>query len=326
MKSHLNRLFFEKRKVKTMDDNGTTTTNIQGGDCKLPRSVSVAGLILAIVAFSLVGMINNLLIILFVLRNKAMHNPTNYLLANNALTELFFLATSTAAVSVLIYIESIEESSNLSELKQLYSHIAPIQGFVISPFLISAFNLSLLAFERHNALVHPMKINRQLTKRAVKIVIAVTWILAVAFSSLYSARKLSWAKTHKYVLGILIIFGAISLFTIASCYGKLIYGICISKTILNRVCSAVVAQDIEDKKNIVKMLMANTLLFAVTRLPALAFSLKLLYLQDSDISCFKLVSLLGHFSAFCHPLMIMYFSENYRGHAKQMLTTCARRS
>ena len=295
-------------------------------NCKLPRFVPVVGLILAIVLFSVVGMINNLLIILVVLRKKAMHNPTNYLLANNAFAELVFVVMSTLSLSVFIYADSIAETSDLTRLKRLRSLVAPIKGFVVTPFFITAVNLALLATERHNALVHPMKIDRLLTKRTVKIVTGVTWILAIAFSALFSTTKFTWAETWRYVLITFVIFGAISLFTIASCYGKIIYGIYVSKTILNQVCASTVAQDIKDKRSIVKMLLSNTLLFAASRLPNLAYSLKMLHLQDLDFSCLSYLALLGHFSAFCHPLMIIFFSENYRGHVKQMLATCRRGS
>ena len=60
--------------------------------------------------------------------------------------------------------------------------LAPIKVFVVSPFYIISVCWDLLAIERYNALVNPMKIHRRLTKRTMKIVIALTWILAIVFA------------------------------------------------------------------------------------------------------------------------------------------------
>jgi hypothetical protein len=215
------------------------------------------------VVISAVGMFNNLLIILLVWRNKAMHNPTNFLLANNAFTEFIYLVVSTVMVSIVIYIENTSEAFTSSEIKEIYSFFVAIRVFIVSPFFITAVNLALLAIERYNALIHPMKIHRRLTKRAVKIVICLIWILAMLFSA---PVQVGSEKSWYFLLGTIVTSVAISLFIIVSCYGKIIYGIYISKTIFNDASSATNAQDVKDKKNIVKMLITNTLLFGVTRL------------------------------------------------------------
>ena len=137
------------------------------------------------------------------------------------------------------------------------------------------------------------------------------------FGSEKHESEISWREVVRLDL---INCGSISLFTIGSCYGKITYGIYISKTILNQVCSAAVAQDIKEKKSIVKMLMANTLLFAASRLPTLAYFLKVLYLQATEYSCLIYVGVFGYLSAFCHPLIIIFFIENYRTHVKRMFT------
>ena len=72
--------------------------------------------------------------------------------------------------------------------------------------------------------------------------------------------------------------------------------------------------------DIVKMLIANTLLFAATRLPTLAYFLKALYWQAAEYSFMIYIGVFGHLSAFCHPLIIIFFIENYRTHVKRMFT------
>ena len=302
------------------------TKNYVGLQCKLPEAVSVFGLIWASVVISAVGMFNNLLIILLVWRNKAMHNPTNFLLANNAFTEFIYLVVSTVMVSIVIYIENTSEAFTSSEIKEIYSFFVAIRVFIVSPFFITAVNLALLAIERYNALIHPMKIHRRLTKRAVKIVICIIWILAMLFSAPFSVTvQVGSEKSWYFLLGTIVTSVAISLFIIVSCYGKIIYGIYISKTIFNDASSATNAQDVKDKKNIVKMLITNTLLFGVTRLPSLGYALRLLCLKDMSYGCLMYISLLGHVSAFCHPLMFILFSQNYRSAVKKMFTSCTNR-
>ena len=295
-----------------------------GGTCKLPETVSVLGLIWACAVFSVIGMLNNLLIILVVWRNKTMHNPTNFLLANNAFTDFLYLISSTIMVSFVIYVDNTNEAFGISQMKKIYTLLVWLKTFIVGPLLISAVSLAVLAKERYNALVHPMKINRRLTKRAVKIVICLIWVLAMALSAPFCFKALN-RTSRRYVLGTIILSGAISLFIIASCYGKIIYGIYVSKTIFGQISSAIMAQDIKDKKNIVKMLLANTLLFTVTRTPTLGYSLRLLSREKMTYGCLIYVSLFGHFSAFCNPLICIFFSENYRSAVKKMLTSCINR-
>jgi G protein-coupled receptor 103 len=225
-------------------------------------------------------------------------------------------------VSIVIYIENTSEAFTSSEIKEIYSFFVAIRVFIVSPFFITAVNLALLAIERYNALIHPMKIHRRLTKRAVKIVICLIWILAMLFSA---PVQVGSEKSWYFLLGTIVTSVAISLFIIVSCYGKIIYGIYISKTIFNDASSATNAQDVKDKKNIVKMLITNTLLFGVTRLPNLGYALRLLCLKDRSYGCLMYISLLGHVSAFCHPLMFILFSQNYRSAVKKMFTSCTNR-
>ena len=218
----------------------------------------------ACVAFSTATMLNNLIIVLVVWRNRTMHNPTNFLLSNNAFTEFVYITISTTVVCLLTYIENSAQVFETNEMKKIHNFFLPTTAFIVGPFLISAVNLAVLAIERYNALVHPINLHRRLTKWGVKIVIFSTWIVTIIAIVPLSVQGMGMTTKRYYLLVTVVLVGAISLFTIAVGYGKIIYGICISKTIVLEISSATMAQDIKDKKNVVKMLIANTLMFTVT--------------------------------------------------------------
>ena len=290
--------------------------------CKLPANVSVIGVMGACVAFCAAAMLNNLLIILVVWRYRTMHNPTNFLLSNNAFTEFVYVTTSTTVVCLSIYIKDSGQVFETNELKKISYFFLSTKAFIVGPFFITAINLTVLAVERYNALVNPMNLHRRLTKRGVTIVIFSTWIVTTIATVPISVQGMGMAAQRYYLLVTVVLVGAISLITIAICYGKIIYGICISKTIFREISSATTAQDIKDKKNVVKMLIANTLMFTVTRLPTMGYSMKLLSLERASYDCLLYVSLFGHMSAFCNPLMFILFSKNYRDNVKKMLSSC----
>ena len=300
------------------------STNLFRPKCKLPENVHVSGLISGIAVFSVVGLLNNLCIILVVWRNKAMHNPTNFLLANNAFSEFSYVIISTTVICLVTYIENTSQAFPRSEMKKIYSFLVRTTMFQLSVFVISAVTLALLARERYNALLHPMKINRRLSKRAVKTFISIIWIIAMAFSTSFTTlRPITDDKKNWYfLLGIVIVAGLMPLIVIAVCYGKIIHGIYVSRTIFSQISSATVStQDIQDKKNIVKMLIANTLLFAVTRLPTILYSMKLLSLNAMNYGCLVYISIFGHISGFSQPLLLIIFSKNYRVNIRNMFTS-----
>ena len=293
-------------------------TAIPTTDCKLPENVSALGLIGTCVVICVAGMLNNLLIIVVVWRNRTMHNPTNFLLSNDAFTEFVYITTSTIMICLIIYIENTPDAFETDELKRVYSFLNTIKALVLSPFYTSAITLAVLAIERYNALIHPMSIHRRLTKRAVKTVIALSWVVAIATTIPLFVPGILDTK-RAYLLGTTSFVGAVSHFIITVCYGRIIYGICISKTIFSEVSSATMAQDIKDKKNVVKMLIANTLLFTVTRVPTMGYSVSLLSSDNKQYGCLIYVSLVGHISALCYPLILIFFSKNYRDNVKKML-------
>ena len=276
----------------------------------------------ACVAVSAAAMLNNLLIILVVWRNRTMRNPTNFLLSSNAFTEFVYITISTTVVCLLIFIENSVQAFETNELKKIHNFFLSTKAFIVGPFLISAVTLAVLAVERYNALVHPMNLHRRLTKQGVKIVIFSTWIVTIIATVPLSVQGMGMRTKRYYLLVTVVLVGVISFFTIAICYGRIICGICISKTIFREISSATMAQDIKDKKNVVKMLIANTLLFTVTRIPTIGYSMRLLSSEKSSYDCLVYVSLFGHMSAFCNPLMFILFSKNYRDKVKKMLGSC----
>lgn len=109
---------------------------------------SIISLTMSYTMLALVRLTQNFLVVLMVWKNKPMRNPTNLLLTNIAVFELVYLLTSTPSFILLLrYNKTITYVQT--------KHFARLA-------IISIITLAVLAVERYNALVHPMKIQRRL--------------------------------------------------------------------------------------------------------------------------------------------------------------------
>ena len=210
-----------------------------------------------------------------------------------------------------------------------------VNGFVsvmiIVSYYVASVNLALLAFERFNALCNPMKIRRRLSKRSAKLSILMMWLAATIFlfplivSFTFSNGGYKDMENLIYYDCILsATISAISGCTITYyCYGRIIYGIHIAKSIFNSACSVTASEDIRAKRNIVKMLLSITMTFILTKFPAAAYSALILVVRPSTYCHETFVITLAHLSAFLNPIIYFVFNSNYRQEARRMLKSCS---
>ena len=117
----------------------------------------------------------NLLVVLVVWNNKPMWNTTNFFLANISCTDLLFALFTLPGYGYII----LTSRSPFVVIE----HLTPILHTLIFLECVSStaitITFSFLSIERYNALIHPMKLGRRLSKRNAKIVICVTWLFAI---------------------------------------------------------------------------------------------------------------------------------------------------
>ena len=268
--------------------------------------VSVTYILITVnILLVLTGSSNNCLVALVVWKNKQMQNSTNLLLANSAIAEMLFLIGFGANFFLVHYMEA---RSLLVVL-------------VLASYLVTATNLALLSIERYNALCNPMKIRRRLGKRGAKFCILIMWSVAIILAIPVAANVMI-EKGYIFFCLILAGFTATHGTTIIYCYGRIIYGIYISKTIFNQTCSATISESLKAKKNVVKMVLSITLNFLVAKFPISAYAGILLVTgtkYDSKITCLVLfIETLGLVSAFINPIIYLVFNLNYRNGAKRL--------
>ena len=310
-------------RVPNVNHNFTNMTNVPtyryGGICREAVVVHVA--IALNIILVLLGGFNNCLVALVVTKTKLMQNPTNLLLSNNALTEVIFLVAS--GLNLVIHL-------TYSDIELYGKATAVISTIDTTSYSVGVINLALLANERFNALCNPMKIQRRLGKRSTKFSIVIMWLMAIILvfpltvSSLRNDGFLDFPH-FIYYCSLIGILATTAGFTIIYCYGRIIYGIYISKTIFNPTCSVTISEDIKAKKKIVKMLVSITLTFWMTKFP-LAFFIATAFVQRKvNVHClvdYEFFLTLAHVSAFLNPLIYLKFSANYRQQARRLLNCC----
>ena len=154
-----------------------------------------------------------------------MHAPTNYLLANMAVSDIIFI------LLVAICFLSVNLSAGLAEFICKFLVLAEIS------LTVSSITLTVLAVERCHALLKPFRTGLELKEDNIKEAIAFIWITCVLLCSPAFILK-EWSEEHSTCVGpwtshknqaakgYVIISAVLSIYipltVIIYCYGSLI--------------------------------------------------------------------------------------------------------
>ena len=300
-----------------------TTSSVQIKEVYCNETSVTYTMIIVNTLLVLTGVFNNCLVALVVWRTKQMQNSTNLLLANNAIAEVFYLIASGSDIIMLLLLKVNVFPENTIKMR------GPLSILIIAPYLVAAANLALLSIERCNALCNPMKMQRSLGKRSTKFSMLTIWLVAIILTLPVTVDTIL-GHGYNIDLNIVIYYCCMcaSLTTVVgciiiTCYGRIIYGIYISKTIFNQTCSATILEDMKAKKNVVKMLLSITFTFLIAKFPVAAYE-GIILLIEPVYNCqlhylaFS-IETLGHVSAFLNPVIYLVFNSNYRKGAIRLL-------
>ena len=248
-----------------------------------------------------VGVIANILILVVVKRTPSMHSVTNVLLCNLAVSDLVTLLWPLVKIYAL----------------RLYADKYGILRCKFTPaipritFVCSVLTLSLLAWQRYQALVHTMSSAFSFTQEKVKYFVALIWTLAVlnavpifvllksndAFSQGRrckidegSAKSAMKALTITYIVLFIVIPVALTLY----CCFKIMYGVYISKTILSGTSAG--NEEVQMKKKLVWTSILATTAFILCYAPVGIYSV---------LFCFQVLP--PNFSGARHAFSIILF-------------------
>ncbi|CAH3023975.1 unnamed protein product, partial [Porites evermanni] len=118
------------------------------------------------IPFYISGLIGNVLVIRIVHKTREMHTPTNYLLASMAVSDVFTIMMFAAYRFVLSQHILDEKNGNL---------VCKAAVLITTFAIVSAITLTVLAVERYNALLKPLRTGLRLNKDNVKKAIALLW-------------------------------------------------------------------------------------------------------------------------------------------------------
>ena len=126
------------------------------------------------IPFYISGLIGNVLVIRIVHKTREMHTPTNYLLASMAVSDVFTIMM--VAAHKFAFSQYVNDEN--------FGHLVCKASALITTFaLVSSITLTVLAVERYNALLKPLRTGLRLSEDKA---VALIWVTS-AFVSIPNA-------------------------------------------------------------------------------------------------------------------------------------------
>ena len=304
--------------------NLTHSDNLTATDNEIPDQGDAYNFSL-ITCYSLLGLFGltaNLLVILTVRKNRHMQNQTNFLLVNVATSDLLFVLTITPYFIVVLLAPRIFTSRQYLVVVKLALVSKILYVFFTT---ISAISLAVLAVERYNAMVHPLKLNRRLAKRGTRIVIGMTWLAATVVASplvviFHDNLKMKLVdnplESKVYWLIFAVILMVIPAGIIAFCYGKIMVGIYVIRNICSHRNGQ--PQDRRNRRKLTNMLLLASLVFIIGHIPFTGVNIHNIFRSTIDVYPTTFVVFLHHLSPCLNPILYFIYNTNYREGVKRL--------
>ena len=274
----------------------------------------------ATIPFYVIGLIGNVLVIRIVHKTRDMHTPTNYLLANMAVSDVIYI------VFWPLYL--------LGSGKFFCKSLAVVD---IS-LMVSCITLTVLAVERYHAVLKPFSAGLRLKEDNIKQAIAFIWIASVIiclpefifneWSKEYSACIGPWTlhmnqASKVFVIVYAVVTTYIPMAVMFYCYTSLIKGLYIAK----KVCPEATGQRRSEEKKlaIIITFILVTAVFFVGYTPVVTFYTVVASGNDEQMD-FKLYSVLSSVFIFLldcclcfNPILYAFRSTKFQEGFKRII-------
>ena len=290
-------------------------------------------LFLSSIPFFITGFIGNVLVIHIVYKTREMHTPTNYLLANIAVSD----AVSTVFLPLHDFIGYQLGSVNNNFAKFACKSVALVEICII----VSSTTLTLMAVERYHALLKPFRAELRLSNDNVKKVIAIIWIISVLLSlpsfflNKWSIEEDSverfacvgpWTlhmnQASKIYLLVYVTIFFIQLTTMCYCYASLIKGLYFT----NSVCPEETEGDRgSEREKLVLTFLLATMGFLIGYAPGSLFYIVVASrdIQEEDFLLYSVLGAVLHFLFECslclNPIFYSFRSAHFKQGFKRLL-------
>ena len=287
------------------------------------------------IPFYISGLIGNVLVIRIVHKTREMHTPTNYLLASMAVSDVFTIMM--VAAHKFAFSQYVNDE-NLGHL------VCKASALITTFALVSSITLTVLAVERYNALLKPLRTGLRLSEDNIKKAIALIWVTSV-FVSIPNAFFQEFDRSNRVLSGCvgqgdsninlawktyLIVFDALFLIqsvVMVFCYGSLIRGLYVTNTVCQETETTDGERSSEKKKLVITFLLA-TVGFLIGYVPSMAFYTVVAFQTNANIGMSLFSDLENAFqflfgcSLCLNPLVYAFRSAHFREGFRRVLTSC----
>ncbi|XP_061440319.1 pyroglutamylated RF-amide peptide receptor isoform X2 [Rhineura floridana] len=312
---------------------------------ELPWRAKLAFVLTCVLIFAL-ALFGNCLVLYVVTSRKAMRTVTNIFICSLALSDLliaFFCVPFTVLQNI---------SSNWLGGAFACKMVPFIQSTAIVTEILT---MTCIAVERHNGIVHPLKMKWQYTNRRAYTMLGIVWFLAaIVGSPMWHVQRLEnkydflyekeyvccleeWASpVHQkiYATFILAILFLLPLMLMLLLYSKIGYELWIKK----RVGDASVLQTIHGnemskisrkKKRAIVMMVTVVVLFAICWAPFHVMHMMIEYSnferEYDDVTIkiiFGIVQIIGFSNSICNPIVYAFMNENFKKNFLSAICFC----
>ncbi|XP_053311543.1 LOW QUALITY PROTEIN: pyroglutamylated RF-amide peptide receptor [Spea bombifrons] len=312
---------------------------------ELPVRTKIAFVTICVLIFVL-ALFGNSLVLYVVTRSKAMRTVTNIFICSLALSDLL----------IAFFCIPFTMLQNISSNWLGGAFACKMVPFVQSTAIVTEIlTMTCIAVERHQGIIHPLKMKWQYTNRRAFTMLGIVWLIAclvgipmwnvqrleVKFDFLFEKQYFccleEWtSQVHQkiYTTFILVILFLLPLTLMLLLYSKIGYELWIKK----RVGDASVLQTIHGnemskisrkKKRAIIMMVTVVVLFAVCWAPFHVVHMLIEYSnfenEYDDVTIkiiFAIVQIIGFFNSICNPIVYAFMNENFKKNFLSAICFC----
>ena len=279
------------------------------------------------ILFFAIGFIGNVLVIRIVHKTRQMHTPTNYLLANMAVSDV---------ITILLFSCHKFTENQLERVSHKFATFAcKALSIVKICVMVSSITLTVLALERYHALLKPFRTELRLSEDNVKKAIVFIWTTSVVicfpqfFFVEWSEKHTSCVEPFNIVTEERKIYTLlyVSIFIMQStimffCYASLIRGL----NFTAKVCPENVEEGDSEKKKLVLTFLLASLAFLIGYGPFIVLCILVASEDNEQNNDSELYSVLEAVSRFLfeltlclNPILYAFRSSSYQQEFKRLL-------
>ncbi|NXX91997.1 QRFPR protein, partial [Centropus bengalensis] len=301
---------------------------------ELPGRTKVAFVLICVLIFAL-ALLGNCLVLYVVTRSKAMRTVTNIFICSLALSDLL----------IAFFCVPFTMLQNISSNWLGGAFACKMVPFVQSTAIVTEIlTMTCIAVERHQGIVHPLRMKWQYTNKRAFTMLGIVWLLAVMVGSpMWHVQRLEvkydflyekvyvccleeWASPIDQKIYTTFILGVCFLlvFRHFTYQQKLNIAAAVSLTLSSSLCNWVL-----QKKRAIVMMVTVVFLFAVCWAPFHVIHMMIEYSnfekEYDDVTVkmiFAIVQIIGFFNSICNPIVYAFMNENFKKNFLSAICFC----